>query len=202
MPLRHMTTEGSRLAGRLAGRSLSAPLVLALTPESVPVASDIARRLGGKADRIFVEGMDIPSSHGRCIGAVSETGHLALACAGGGDAATEEAFAREMLNYIVRLVERRLASMPGNGLPDSAGRNVILVADGLAGGATMVAAIRGVRAQHPLRLVAAVGVAPSRTLDRIREEADETVALSTVAKFGDVGRVRRADRRATPAHSR
>jgi len=100
-----------------------------------------------------------------------------------------------------RLVERRVASMPGSELTDLKGRNVILVADGLAGGATMVAAIRGVRSQHPLRLVAAVGVAPSRTLDRIRAEADETVALSTVAKIGDVGRARRAGRKVAPAWS-
>jgi predicted phosphoribosyltransferase len=197
MPIACPTTAGAWLAVRLAVDSVTAPLVLALTPTSLPFAGDIARQLGGTVCRILVEALDIPSTTGRCIGAVSETGHLALACSGTGNAASEEAIAGEMLNRIVGLIEQRQSLAPVDALPNSAGRNVILVADGLAGGATMVAAIRGIRSQQPLRLMAAIGVAPSRTLDRIRDEADETVALSTVASFGDVGRVRRAGRGAT-----
>lgn len=202
MPRKHPRTVGDRLAGRLASCSLTAPVVLALTSGSLPIASDIARRLGGEAERIFVEGMDDPSGNGRCGGAVSETGHLALERTGERKAGTEEALAQAVLNQVIRLLEKRLSLMPGTGLTDSVGRNVILVADGLAGGATMIAAIRGVRSQRPLRLVAAVGVATSRTLDRIRAEADETVALSTVAKIGDVGRARHSRRKSVPAPSR
>lgn len=189
-----LKTEGSLLARRLASDMLYAPLVLALNSQSIPVARDIARRLGGEVDRIFVEGM--ASATGQASGAVSETGHVAMEGHGSGKSGSEEAFARDVLNHIIRLVERRVAATPGSALADPEGRNVILVADGLAGGATMVAAIRGVRSQNPRRLVAAVGVAPTRTLDRIRTEADETVALATVARIGDVGRVRRARRRA------
>ena len=194
-----LKTDGTLLAGRLALSSLDAPLVLALNSGSLPVARDVAIWLGGELDRIFVEGMDVPSESGRYSGAVSETGHLALEHADGGHAGSEEAFALDILNHILRLVERRVAASPGTGLADSSGRNVILVADGLAGGATMVAAIRGVRSRQPLRLVAAIGCAPSRTLDRIRREADETVALSTVENIGDVGRARRTLRLVTPA---
>lgn len=198
MPNSQPRDAGNELAGRLEHFELHAPLVLALTRESAEMARGIAKRLGGTADRLFVEGMDTPSAYGRCSGAVSETGHVSLACREDESSGTEEALARDMLDHILSMVAQRIASMPGSDIADSQGRNVILVADGLAGGATMVAAIRGVRARNPLRLVAAVGIAPSRTLARIQEEADETVALSKVAKFGDVGRVRRAWKRATP----
>ncbi|MCE9582222.1 MAG: hypothetical protein K8T20_06995 [Planctomycetes bacterium] len=197
-----LLTAGNRLAEQLVTCSLTAPLVLALNSESLPAATEIANRLGGQVDRIFVEGMDIPSANGQCRGAVSETGHMAMECAGDGNPGTEEGFALGMLNHILKLVERRVAMMPGTPLCESEGRNVILVADGLAGGATMVAAIRGVRSRSPLRLVAAVNVAPTRTLDRIRAEADETFALSTVARIGDVGRLRRARHRLSLVASR
>lgn len=198
-----LKTDGTQLGGRLAVSALEAPLVLALNSNSLPVARDVAIWLGGELDRIFVEGMDVPSESGRYTGAVSETGHLALEHApGGATGGSEEAFALDILNHILRLVERRVATAPGTGIAASSGRNVILVADGLAGGATMVAAIRGVRSRQPLRLVAAIGCAPSRTIDRIRKEADETVTLSTVANIGNVGRVRRALRLVKPVTDR
>ena len=57
------------------------------------------------------------------------------------------------------------------------GRTVLLVDDGVITGTTMVAAIRSVRAQRPLRVVAAVPVAAHDGLDLARAYADEVVCL-------------------------
>jgi predicted phosphoribosyltransferase len=68
-----------------------------------------------------------------------------------------------------------------------AGRVVILVDDGLATGASMLSAIRAVRAQGPRRVVVAVGVAPPDTVAAVRAEADEVVCLHAPYGFAAVG---------------
>jgi predicted phosphoribosyltransferase len=55
------------------------------------------------------------------------------------------------------------------------GQVVILVDDGLATGASMMAAIRAVRMQAPARIVVAVPVAPRETVDTLSFEVDEVI---------------------------
>jgi putative phosphoribosyl transferase len=62
-----------------------------------------------------------------------------------------------------------------------------VVDDGIATGASMIAALRAVRAKQPAKLIATVAVAPPETADRIRKEADELVCLDTPADFMAVG---------------
>ncbi|MNI72142.1 putative phosphoribosyl transferase [compost metagenome] len=52
---------------------------------------------------------------------------------------------------------------------------VILVDDGLATGASMMAAIQAVRRHGPARMVVAVPVAPLDTLEALRDEVNELV---------------------------
>ena len=68
-----------------------------------------------------------------------------------------------------------------------AGRTVILVDDGLATGATMIAAARAVRASKPARLVIAVPVGSAEACAHLRAEADEVVCLSSPEPFWAVG---------------
>ena len=67
------------------------------------------------------------------------------------------------------------------------GRVVIVVDDGLATGATMLAALTAVRRLRPARLVCAVPVASAEALALVRPLADETVCLSVPAWFQAVG---------------
>jgi hypothetical protein len=67
------------------------------------------------------------------------------------------------------------------------GRLVIVVDDGIATGASMIAALRAIRDKQPARLIAAVAVAPSRTLERMQQEADEVVCLEAPEEFYAVG---------------
>jgi putative phosphoribosyl transferase len=67
------------------------------------------------------------------------------------------------------------------------GRTAIVVDDGIATGATTRAALRGVRAMKPKRLVLAVPVAPRDTLASVAAECDEIVCLETPEPFGAVG---------------
>lgn len=59
--------------------------------------------------------------------------------------------------------------------------------DGLATGASMIAALHAIREQKPARLVCAVPVAPPRTLELLQPYVDEVVCLETPAGFRAVG---------------
>jgi predicted phosphoribosyltransferase len=64
---------------------------------------------------------------------------------------------------------------------------VIVVDNGIATGATMIAALRSVREQSPAKLIAAVAVLPVSTLKKIKKYADEVAYLDTPADFFAVG---------------
>jgi putative phosphoribosyl transferase len=67
------------------------------------------------------------------------------------------------------------------------GRTAILVDDGLATGATMLAAARAVRAKQPKRVVVAVPVASRQACEEFQQDVDETVCAATPEPFYSVG---------------
>jgi predicted phosphoribosyltransferase len=71
---------------------------------------------------------------------------------------------------------------------DAAGRVAIVIDDGVATGASMIAALRAVRAKSPARLVCAVPVAPVESLEAIQPCADEVVCLHTPRELCAIGR--------------
>ena len=64
---------------------------------------------------------------------------------------------------------------------------MIVVDDGLATGATMIAALQFIRQQKPVRLVCAVPVASPEALEKVRPWADELVCLFAPTDFQGVG---------------
>ena len=85
-------------------------------------------------------------------------------------------------------LERRERAYRGDKPPATVERcTVILVDDGLATGATMLAAARAVRKLDPTRVVVAVPVAASQVCDAFRREVDEIVCAETPRPFDAVG---------------
>src|SRR5205814_8150790 len=75
----------------------------------------------------------------------------------------------------------------GRAAPELEHRIVILVDDGLATGATMLAAIAALRQKDPAKIVVAVPVCPPETLQEIERVADDTVILFAPDWFRGVG---------------
>ena len=63
----------------------------------------------------------------------------------------------------------------------------IVVDDGLATGATMIAALHALRARRPSRLICAVPVASREAVAKVRAYADDVVCLDTPEGFHAVG---------------
>ena len=71
--------------------------------------------------------------------------------------------------------------------PNVRGRTVILVDDGLATGATMLAAVKALRQQQPARIVVAVPTAAPETCEQLRTKADDVICAITPEPFHAVG---------------
>ena len=97
---------------------------------------------------------------------------------------------REVLEReTVELHRRERAYRAGRVPLELTGRTVVLVDDGIATGASMVAAVHSVRQAGAARVVVAVPVGPATVCRTLRAEADDVVCATTPADFHAVGQV-------------
>lgn len=185
---RDRVDAGARLAERLTPYLGKDALVLGIPRGGVPVAAEVAKALDAELDVIVARKLRSPISAELAIGAVTADGgrylnepmlhHLGVS-----RRYVERATKVEMADAMQREARFR----HGAAAPAIAGRDVILVDDGLATGATMIAAARSVRAHDPARLVIAVPVGSMEACAALRREADEVVCLATPEPFWAVG---------------
>jgi erythromycin esterase-like protein/adenine/guanine phosphoribosyltransferase-like PRPP-binding protein len=180
---------GRQLAAKLAGyASRSDVVVLALPRGGVPVAYEVAQALHAPLDVFVVRKLGIPGHEEFAMGAV----------ASGGVRVLNERLIEQLRipKYIVDMVTAEeteelkrhdLLYRGGRPPPEVRGKTVILVDDGLATGATMLAAVQALRQLHPARIVVAVPTASSETCEALRREVDEVICAVTPEPFHAVG---------------
>jgi putative phosphoribosyl transferase len=179
---------GRRLAERLAAAAWRDPVVLALPRGGVPVAVEVAEPLGAVVEVLVARKLGAPRQPELGVGAIAEDGEPILDARllerlGLTAAALDDVVARERAE-LARRVERYRGTRP---LPELAGRDVIVVDDGLATGATARAALRALRPHRPARLVLAVPVGAPAAVADLASEADEVVCLHAPRDFAAVG---------------
>jgi predicted phosphoribosyltransferase len=182
-----------REAGRVLAESLvdhagRRPLVVALPRGGVPVAYEVARALGAPLDVFVVRKLGLPWQPELAMGAIASGGVLVrnervLASLQDAD---------EILASVRRDEEKLLAARErqfrgGRPALEVAGREVIVVDDGLATGSSMKAAVRALRAAGAARVTVAVPVGPPDTCRELRALADEVVCLQSPRLFMAVG---------------
>ena len=184
-----------RHAGQLLARKLAHyadrpdVLVLALPRGGVPVAYEVAHALHAPMDVFLVRKLGVPGYEELAMGAVA-TGRVRVlndtivAGLGIPDYLIDAVAAKEL----EELKRRERIYRGGRPPPDVRGRTVILVDDGLATGATMLAAIKALRQLQPARIVVAVPTAAPDTCEALRAEVDEVVCAITPEPFDAVGR--------------
>jgi putative phosphoribosyl transferase len=178
---------GRRLAAALAAYQGRHPLVLAIPRGAVAMGAEIARLLEGELDVVLVKKLRAPGSPEFAVGAIDETGWAYIADHAARAGAGEAYLAREKAEQLALLRQRRAQYTPARAPADPAGRVAIVVDDGIATGASMIAALHAVRAKKPERLVCAVPVAPPESLEHLRPYVDELVCLEAPEEFMAVG---------------
>ena len=177
-----------QLIERLRGRALTDPLVLGIPRGGMVTASLLAEGLGAECDIVLARKVAAPQNPELAIGAVSEHGEVYFNETEAefpplSDASVHAECQRE-LEEIAR--RKKLFRAVRQAAP-IVGRTVIVSDDGIATGATMIAALQAVAMQHPLRLIVAVPVAPPDRLREVRRWCDEAICLHTPQFFYAVG---------------
>src|SRR5438034_4775586 len=183
------TAAGRLLAEKLvnyAGRD--DVIVLGLPRGGVPVAFEVAQRLGAPLDVFIVRKLGVPGFEELAAGAIASGGVRVLnqdvvRAIPHAEEAIEAVTARET----AELERREQIYREGRPPPELRGRIVILVDDGVATGATMRAAVKALRQSGAARVVVAVPVGPPDTCLEIEQLADQTICLSKPPFFQAVG---------------
>jgi putative phosphoribosyl transferase len=181
---------GRRLGEELRGRHIGSDdaLVLGIPRGGVATAAEVAALLGVPLDVALARKVGAPGNPELAIGAVGPDGRAVI----------DEALARRLgatEDWRAQAVERerrevalREQRFRGDRPPlDVAGREVIVVDDGVATGSTAAAVAQWLAGAGARRRILAVPVAPPQTVGLLAQVYDEVVTLATPANFFAVG---------------
>ena len=189
LPFQHRTEAGQLLATKLSAfKDRSDLLVLALPRGGVPVGFEVAMALHAPLDVFLVRKLGVPGHEELAFGAIATGGVRVL----NEDVVSSLQMSEDQIEAVatreqVELERRERAYRGSRPAPNPSGQTVILVDDGLATGATMLAAARALRQEHPKEIVVGVPVASPQACDEFQPEVDEIVCAVTPEPFYAVG---------------
>ncbi len=182
---------GRVLAEELASyRDKDGVLVFGLARGGVPVAWEVAAALHAPLDVFLVRKLGVPRWSELAMGALASGGGVVMNDNVVANLHITDDEVREVIaSETAELNRREQAYRGGRPLADPRGKIVILVDDGIATGASMLAAVRALRAAGPQSIVVAVPVGPASTCREIGQEADDVVCATMPPGFEAVGQV-------------
>jgi predicted phosphoribosyltransferase len=190
------TFRDRREAGRVLAEELAAYrgkdglLVLGLARGGVPVAWEVAAALRAELDVFLVRKLGVPQWSELAMGALASGGVVVMNDSVLSSLSISDEQVREVVDReTAELNRREQAYRGGRPVADPHGKTVIVVDDGSATGASMLAAVRALRASSPESIVVAVPVGPQSVCKLLAQEADDVVCATMPNDFEAVGQV-------------
>jgi putative phosphoribosyl transferase len=188
---RNRRDAGRVLAGELAQyRGRAGLLVLGLARGGVPVGWEVAAALGADFDVFLVRKLGVPQWPELAMGALASGGGVVM----NDHVVSSLQISDEQVRHVIdretdELHRRERAYRDGGAVADPRSRTVIVVDDGIATGASVLAAVRALRAAGAEAVIVAVPVGPRSVCQRLAEEADDVVCATMPDNFDAVGQV-------------
>jgi putative phosphoribosyl transferase len=188
MRFRDRAHAGQELAAKLGAVCAEAPVVVALPRGGVPVAEPIARALHAPLDVLIARKLGAPGQPELAIGAIAQGGGFYLNLALVARLGVTDVYLEQITRAELVEMERRVALYRGHRPAlNVKGEDAIIVDDGLATGATMLAAVRSLRKQEPRSITVAVPVSSPDIAQSIRSEVERVVCAISPPRFRAVG---------------
>ncbi|HYF90758.1 MAG TPA: phosphoribosyltransferase family protein [Symbiobacteriaceae bacterium] len=169
----------------------SAPVVLGLPRGGIVVAAEVAGALKAPLDALIVRKISYPIQPEMAIGAIGPNGKTFLQPYIDTLDLTEGMIERAAARARAEWDERNRVLRAGKPAPDVKGRVVVVVDDGIATGATAMAALHWLRESGARRLIMAVPVGPEQAAEAFAGVTDELLCLLSPQDFYAVGQVYR-----------
>jgi predicted phosphoribosyltransferase len=190
MVFQNRTDAGRKLARALTKYKSRHPVVLALPRGGVPVAAEVAAALDAPLDLVLVRKIGVPTQPELAMGAVTDgkqpmvvrNSDIIELCG-----ISEQEFDAVCKEELAEIERRRRRYIGDRARAEVEGLVAIIIDDGIATGATTLAAIQAVRSRKPNELVLAVPVAPLDTIKKLNLEVDAIVCLETPEELGAIG---------------
>lgn len=180
---------GRQLGAALKALDLQQPVIYALPRGGVPVGFEVAAALKAPLDLLLVRKIGAPWQPELAVGAIVDgaTPEIVLndeiVAATGADAAY---LAGEQAKALREIERRRTVYGRAGAQIDPAGRDAIVVDDGIATGATALVAVHALKRRGARRVLVATPVAPPETVGRLQGDADQVICLAQPEAFGGV----------------
>jgi predicted phosphoribosyltransferase len=189
MPFLDRREAGELLAAELLAFRGKDAIVLALPRGGLEVALPIADRLGVPLDLLLVRKIGLPHYPEVAMGAIVD-GPEPIVVRNDDvlrHAHVSDADFKASTNREIAEIERRKARyLCGKQPLPAKDKIVIVVDDGVATGATLRAALLGLRQKRPAKTIVAIPVAPSYLVEELKAEVDEVVCLEALGSLGAV----------------
>ncbi len=160
-------------------------VVIGIPRGGVVVAYEVANRLGLPLDVVIVKKLGYPGNPELALGATSESTYYL-------NEDLSRSVSKEYIEEEVKIKQaeahERVRELRGlRKAIDLKNKNVILIDDGIATGASMRMAIMVTRELKPAEIIVATPVAPPDTVKSLSNSADKVVALKQPVLFYAIG---------------
>lgn len=167
-----------QIADRLQGRQFKMPLVLAIPRGGAVLGAALANALGADFDIILARKLRAPWNPQSVIGAVCEDRQYVLIDDAENMPGLSDDFLRDESKHQSNEIQKlKRLYRHGRAQARIRQRSIIVTDDGIATGASMIAALQAIRHKEPIEIIVAVPLAGVEQIDKVSRWCDEVVCI-------------------------